>query len=722
MLDNSKWICMKSKYQTCCPVFRKKFKTYKSIECAYLIITSIGCYEAYINKNRIGDFVLAPGWTSYESRLQVQEYDITKFIGKENILDVYVGEGWHLGRISNNNRHSYSAEKPAVILELRIVHKDGSVEKIVSDESFVCASSNILYSSIYDGEIFDSRHRELNWESVNILEYSKNNLISQEGEEIHEIERIKPISISKLSNGKSIIDFGQNLTGYVEFKCSSPEGTVIELVHGEILDSNGDVYTANLRTAKQNIKYIANGKENIYKPHFTFQGFRYVSVENMEVNADEFTAVVIHSDMKRTGYFKCSNEKINKLYQNIIWGQRSNYVDVPMDCPQRDERLGWTGDAQMFLKAAAYNYNVHKFFVKWLNDLRSDQYEDGGIPEIIPDVLDGKGSSSAAWGDAAVICPWTIYLFYDDKEMLSRHYESMEKWILYIKAQGDNEYIWDTGFHFGDWLALDAKKGEYIGATPKALIATAFFAYSTSIFIKVGKILGYNMSEYKDLYKKIVQAYKKEFIKDGRLISETQTAYAISILFDLSDDLKKFGAILNDMIVKNGYKMNTGFVGTPYILHALTKAGYVETAYSLLLQEEFPSWLYSVNLGATTVWEHWDSMDENGHLWSDDMNSFNHYAYGAVCDWMYETIAGIKIDEEKPAFENVILSPIPDKRLKWAEAKVDTAYGTVESKWKFNNNKIEYEFTVPNQATLILNGEISRLEKGIHKFVCDKIG
>lgn len=716
MLENSKWICMDGKFVTACPVFRKDITAKKKIVKASMAITAVGCYEAYVNGKRVGDFVFAPGWTSYEKRIQVQKYDVTDLMSEENLLEIYVGEGWHLGRISNNHRHSYSAKKPAVILELNIEYDDGIVETVVSDESFECAISGILFSGIYDGETFDARKKDLVWEKVKTIDYRKDILVPNESVTVKEFERIKPVSIKTLDPGRTVVDFGQNLTGYVEFVCNAPEGTVVEINHGEILDKNGDVYTANLRTAKQRITYIANGEKTVYKPHFTYMGFRYVRVENMEVDENSICAVVVHSDIKRAGEFRCSNEKVNKLYKNIIWSQRGNYLDVPMDCPQRDERLGWTGDSQFFMRAAAYNFDIHQFFSKWLKDFILDQYEDGGIPEIIPDVLDGGGSSSAGFGDTAVICPWVCYLYYNDKELLARQYDCMEKWILYIKAQGDNPYLWNTGFQFGDWIALDANPGSYRGKTPTALISTAFFACSTSLLIKAGKVLGKDMSEYEELHKNIVKAFKNEFIKDGRLTTETQTGYAIAIRFGLTDDAEAFGNILNKMVVDNGNKLTTGFIGTPHLLHALNETGHTDTAYSLFLQEEYPSWLYSVNLGATTVWEHWDALKEDGTLWSSDMNSFNHYSNGSVCDFMFGVVAGINVDEEKPGFENVILSPKPDKRLEWAEASYKSEYGTVISKWKYNGDVIDYEFTVPNTATLILDGKRTELEKGIHKF------
>jgi len=719
MLKYSKWLCMDGDYKTACPVFRKKFRTKKRLVHAILRITSVGCYEAYINNKRVGNFVFAPGWTSYEHRLQVQEYDVTSLIEQNNTMDIYVGGGWHLGRISNNGRHFYSAKKPAIILELVMTFEDGTFRRIVSDERFSCALSGILFSCIYDGEYFDAREHELKWQRVQIMDYTKDNLIPQEGEEIHEFERIKPISCNILLNGYQVIDFGQNITGYVEFECDAPEGTVIELVHGEILADNGDVYTGNLRGAKQEVKYIAGGKKMKYRPHFTFQGFRYIRVKNIVLDTQSVRAVVVHSDIRRTGYFECSNDMVNRLFQNTIWSQRGNYMDVPMDCPQRDERFGWTGDSQFFATTAAYNYDVHRFFSKWLGDFLCDQYKDGGIPEVIPNVLDGRGANAAGFADTAVVVPWITYLFYNDRELLDRHFESMRRWVLHIKARGDNPDEWNTGFQYGDWLAIDAEKGAYWGATSKSLIVTAFFAYSVSIVVKAGRILGYNVSEYEELHKNVVDIFKQEFVKNGRLTSETQTAYVLVIMFELVEDINTFGDILDELIENNGGRMTTGFVGTPYLLHALTKTGHVDRAYSLLLREEFPSWLYPITKGATTIWEHLDGIDEDGKLWSDAMNSFNHYTYGSVCEWLYNTVAGIRIDEAAPGFENVILCPIADRRLEWAEARVETAYGTIESKWKFIDGKIEYEFVVPNRATLILNGETTELKKGKYKFVCN---
>lgn len=721
MLNNARWISYKENYGSVCPIFRRSFQINKVVKTAKLKITALGSYVAYINGERVGNFILAPGWTSYDKRLQVQEYDVTLMLSNDNCLDIEVGEAWHLGRLSWKSVRPYSAKQSSVIYELEILYADDTFETIVSDSETKVSKSQRIFSGIYDGEVFDSRNTEYNWEQTEIVDYTKDTLIPQEGEFIVEVERLPVVSVTLSESKNYILDFGQNITGYVEFSINAPSGHIVELVHGEILDEHGDVYTENLRTAKQRIQFIANGTKQTYKPHFTFQGFRYVSVSNWfgELNPEEFTAIVVHSDIKRTGYFSCSNEKVNKLYENIIWGQKGNFLDVPTDCPQRDECLGWTGDAQVFIKAATYNFDVEKFFDKWLNDLIADQLPDGGIPAVIPDVLHDGQNSSSAWGDAAVICPWQLYLAYGNKEILKRQYDSMCKWITYIKNQGDDPYSWNTGHHFGDWLGLDAAYGSCVGATDKDLIATAYFAYSTSLVIKSGKVLGYDVSEYEFLYANIKKTFNDKFIRKGMLTSDTQTAYAITIFFDLADDLKPFGSRLDTLVKENGMKLKTGFVGTPYLLHALTKTGYVETAYSLLLQEEFPSWLYSVNQGATTIWEHWDGINDEGTMWRADMNSFNHYAYGAVADWMFEVAAGIKVDENSPAFKNIIFEPMVSEKLDFVKAAVETKSGLVSSYWERKDGIVNFEFEVPqgSTASVIVGGKTTLVESGRHVFV-----
>lgn len=727
-IPSGNWIIPSEDFGKVCPVFRKKFKLSKKPNRAVLYITAIGLYEASVNGKRVSNDVFSPGWTSYRRRLQFQEYDIADMLTEENEIDVTVGRGWALGGITWNRSTACDSDTTALLAEIYLEYGDGSCERIVTDENWEAAKTGILDSTIYDGEVFDSTVKPENWISCKCFDYTKDILIPQEGEPIRETEVVYPQKIFTAPNGEQIIDFGQNLTGYVQFNVTGPKGHRVTVSHAEVLDKDGNFYTANLRTAKQQNTVYCNGETLTYKPHFTFQGFRYIRLENWpeEIKKENFKAIAVHSDMKRTGYFECSNPLINKLYENIIWGQKGNFLDVPTDCPQRDERLGWTGDAQVFIKAASYNYDVNRFFTKWLHDLKADQYEGGEMPAVIPDVLtmgnpQAGGSNSAAWGDAAVICPWQLYLSYANKDILNEQFESMRKWVEYIHRQGDNEFLWNTGEHYGDWLGLDAEEGSYKGATDEGLIATAYFAYSTSLLIKVGKVLGKDMDEYERLHDSILKAFKETYIKDGAPITDTQTARVLALKFDLCDNKAEMAAGLAKMIHENGDKLSTGFVGTPYLLHVLSDNGYSELAYTLLLQEEFPSWLYSVKMGATTVWEHWDGIKPDGSMWSDDMNSFNHYAYGAVADWMFSVMAGICPCEDKPGYEHIVLKPIIDKRIGYVKASLDTKYGTIRSEWRHENKKTVYNFSVPDGCTaqIILGEKTYSVSGGSYSYEID---
>lgn len=713
------WITSSDDYKEICPVFKKTFSLAKPVKKAVLTISSLGVYEAVLNGSRVGDFILAPGFTSYRKRLLFQEYDIKDLLESQNELFVTVSNGWCVGELGWSGHHSIWSDRRSLIAVISIFYQDDTFQIISTDESWMSAKSPILYSEIYHGETYAAGYIPHHWKNAVCYDYSRDMLTPQDGEEIHEIDFLPAAQIIHTPAGETVIDFQQNITGYVEFQITGPKGHQAEIYHAEILDHNGNFYTDNLRSAKQKITYLCGGTENeTYKPHMTFQGFRYIKLVNWpeEVKLSHFKAIVVHSDLKRTGNFTCSHPKLNRLFSNIIWGQKGNFLDIPTDCPQRDERLGWTGDAQVFIKTASYNFNVEKFFTKWLRDLKADQLENGGVPFVIPDALQDGGNSSAAWGDAAVICPWQIYLTYGNPKILEEQFDSMKKWVDYIRAQGDCEYLWNTGFHFGDWLGLDAEEGSYKGATDESLIASAYFAYSTSLLIKAGNVLNKDMSSYKLLYQNIKKSFQDTYIKDGKMVCDTQTSYVLALHFNLckEEDRKSLASHLNKMIKENNTRLKTGFVGTPYLLHALSDNGYAQTAYSLLLQEAFPSWLYSVNMGATTIWEHWDGLKEDGSMWSADMNSFNHYSYGAVADWIYETMLGIRTDENEPGFRHIIFKPIVDTRLDYAKASIETRYGTVSSQWSINGSKAEYRFIVPEgcHATVIINDEIQEISQG----------
>lgn len=720
MITNSNWISSPVDIGEVCPIFSKDIKINRSIKKAELSVSAIGVYEARINDKRVGDFILAPGLTSYKSRLQYQTYDVTDMLENDNTLSIVLGKGWYRGRISANNKEINETDG-AVIAELVITYNDGSVESVVTDNSWSVSTSRILFSDIYDGETYDASAeiKELGNAVIN-NSISKSTLTPQEGEIVKEQEKIKPVRMFTTPKGERVIDFGQNIAGYVFIDLTANKGDKIVISHAEVLDSYGNFYNENYRSAKAQLEYICRDGHQVYKPHFTYFGFQYIRLDECPsgISLDNFTAIAIYSDMKRTGYIEMGSEKVNKLFENTLWSQRDNFIDIPTDCPQRDERMGWLGDAQVFAKTASYNYNTKKFFGKWLGDLRAEQRENGSVPDTVPNLW-LLSRSSTAWGDAMTVIPWQMYLMYGDKKVLEVNFDAMKRWVDFMTNDSLDKYLWTCvddsdkmwRKHYGDWLALDAPSGSYRGITPDNFIASAFYAYSTEILIKAGKVIGKDMSEYEELHKNIVSAFKKTFNEYS-----TQTECVLALYFNLTDNKKKVAKQLNDMIVSNGNKLKTGFVGTPYLLYALSENGYTETAYSLLLQEEYPSWLYEVNHGATTIWEHWDGIRDDGTFWSTDMNSYNHYAYGSVVDWLYSAAGGIKPVEENAGFKEAVIAPVPDKRLGSINVSFDTAYGTIKSAWHYEGDKVCYEITTPVKATIIIDGEKHFVESGTYSY------
>lgn len=720
MMTNGEWINSPIDIGEVCPIFSKNIKVSKPIQKAELSISATGVYEARMNDKRVGDFILAPGLTSYKSRLQYQTYDVTDMLGNENVLSICLGKGWYRGRISTGDKIINETDG-AVIADLIITYNDGSTESVITDNSWSVSTSRILFSDLYDGETYDASAecKFIGTAEIN-TSISKSTLIPQEGEYVTEHERIKPVKLFTTPKGERVIDFGQNIAGYIALDLTGNKGDKIVISHAEVLDREGNFYNENYRSAKSRLEYVCRDGHQTYKPFFTYFGFRYIRLDECpsDISIDNFTAIVIYSDMKRTGYIETGSKKVNKLFENTLWSQRDNFIDIPTDCPQRDERMGWLGDAQVFAKTASYNYNTKKFFGKWLGDLRAEQRENGSVPDTVPNFW-LLSRSSTAWGDAMTIIPWQMYLMYGDKKDIEVNFDAMKRWVDFMTNDSLDQYLWtcvDDSHkmwrkHYGDWLALDAPSGSYHGITPDNFIASAFYAYSTEILIKAGKIIGKDMSEYEELHKNIVSTFKKTFTEYS-----TQTECVLALYFNLTDNKTKTARQLNDMIVSNGNKLQTGFVGTPYLLYALSENGYTETAYSLLLQEEYPSWLYEVNRGATTIWEHWDGIRYDGTFWSTDMNSYNHYAYGSVVDWLYSVAAGIKPVETAAGFKEVVIAPMPDKRLGSISATLDTAYGTVKSSWCYDGNTVRYEIETPVKATVIINNEKHFVLKGTHRF------
>ncbi len=575
------------------PYFRKTFNTSKKIASATAFITSLGLYEAYINGKRVGDAYLTPGWTSYNKRLQYQLYDVTSLLTSgTNAIGVVLGNGWYRGFIGFSGQKNFYGKELALLAQIEIQYTDGTKETIVTDESWKSSTGSIIISEIYNGETIDARKEksgwntssfnDTDWQGVKIKISNAPPLIATYNEPIRKKETFKVAKSITTPKGERVLDFGQNLVGWVQVKIKGSAGDKITLYHAEVLDKEGNFYTENLRPAKQKNEYILTGKgEEFFEPHFTFQGFRYLKIEDYkgEINPENFTAVVLYSDMQPTGTFTSSNPLINQLQHNIQWGQRGNFLDVPTDCPQRDERLGWTGDAQAFARTATFNYDVHNFFTKWLKDVEADQI-NGSVPFVVPNVLGAGASGSAGWADAATIIPWNMYLAYGDKKVLEDQFNSMKAWVGFMERNSTN-YLWNKGFHFGDWLfyrPFDDNDGRS-AVTDKYLIAQCFFAHSTELVIKTANVLGKqdDVAKYSALLKNVKDAFMKEYMTaNGRLVSSTQTAYVLALNFDmLPENLRAFAA---EKLVENvksyGNHLTTGFLGTPYLCHVLSRFGY----------------------------------------------------------------------------------------------------------------------------------------------------
>lgn len=709
------------------PVFNKVIWIDKPILKATLCCSALGYYEAYLNGSRVGKFIFAPGWTSYGKRIQYQEYDVTSLVEECNTLDIALGNGRRYHGNPHEHYESITDREDALVASLLIEYEDGTEEFIPTDSTWECSKSNILYSHVYNGETVDFNvNTDEKFPVKELKDIDTKILIPQEGEEVREMARIGVAEIITTPKGETVLDFGQNLTGYVEWKVPAEKGKEYRLYHAEVLDKYGNFYLDNMRGAKVEIKVISDGNERTYKPHFTYQGFRYVKLEGFDkkdLDPNNFTAVVVFSDMKRTGYFACGHDLLQQLYENIVWGQRGNFLDIPTDCNQRDERLGWTGDAQVFARTASTTYRTKKFFKKWMHDVAADQRANGAVTDVVPDLHNWQSYGSSAWADVAVIVPYWVYRTYGDTEIIKDQFESMKKWILFMESKGSERGLFDTHeHHFGDWLSLDAGFEATGGLTDKNLIGSAYLAYSNSLFIEMGKAIGEDMSYFEELYDLSVKAYRKKFLNTGRPEHETQTAHVLAVYFDLTDDIQREGGKLIKDIEECGH-LKTGFVGTPYLLHTLTKLGRSDLAYKLLLKKEFPSWLFPVTKGATTMWERWDGMKEDGSFATPDMNSFNHYAYGSVGDWLYTTVAGIDSDIKEPGYKHIIFRPLPNKELGYAKARVLTDNGEIISSWEFTGkgNECKFSFTVPggSHATLYLDNEEYEFESGTYNTVFD---
>jgi alpha-L-rhamnosidase len=718
---------------------RKSFVSDKPVRSATLYATALGLYEIHINGQRVGDHILAPDWTDYHKRLSSQAYDVAPLLKNgPNAIGALIANGWYAGHIGNGNFQQWG-KAPALLAQLEISYADGSVQRISTDETWIVHASPLLSTDFMQGENYDARAEIPGWDQPNldqsdwrpaqVIDQSTPPLCGQVDEPVRVTGEIKPVSLTEPAPGRYTFDLGQNMVGVVRLCISAPAGTKVTIRHAEMLNPDGTIYTANLRGAPSVDTYICQGRQimmpdenaalnlpheiartmtvamrepETWQPMFTFHGFRYVELTGLPAkpSLDAVTGIVLGTDTQRVGQFSCSDPRINQLQSNIQWGQRGNYLSVPTDCPQRDERLGWMGDAQVFVRTATKNADVAAFFTKWLDDVDDAQTPDGAFTDVSPRA--GSSEGTPAWADAGIICPWTIYWAYDDRRLLEQHLSQMIKWIEWCRAHSTGLIRdKDRGGDYGDWLAIGAN-------TPKDLIGTAYVAYSAHLVAQAAKVLAKDdiAAKYEKLFEDIKAAFNKRYVQaDGRIQGDTQCCYALALKFDLlPENLRaKAAQYLEDDIKAKGMHLSTGFVGVSYLLPVLTRAGKIDTAYGLLLQDTFPSWLFSVKHGATTIWERWDGWTPEKGFQDPGMNSFNHYSLGSCGEWLYEYVAGIAPDIDHPGYKHTIIRPLPGGGLTFAKAVIGSIYGPIASDWKIDGRTFTLHVSIPPNTTATVN-------------------
>ncbi len=701
------------------PYLRKGFSLYKPVSRARLYATARGVYELYLNGSRVGDDVLAPGWTDYDQRVQYQTYDVTPLLAEgQNALGAVLGDGWFAGFVGFDPKHrgALYGPRPQLLAQLNVEYEDGTTESLATDGSWRCSTGPILYSDLLVGESYDARREmpgwaepgldDSGWYGVEVEEIGDTNLVAQPDEGVRVIEELEAKTVTEPESGPYVFDLGRNMVGWVRLKVEGEAGTEVTLRHAEALNPDGTIYTENLRSARQVDTYILKGDgEEVYEPRFTFHGFRYVEVTGYpgELPLGAVTGRVVHSATPSSGSFECSSPMVSRLQENIVWGQRGNFLSIPTDCPQRDERLGWTGDAQVFVQTASFNMDVAAFFGKWMVDVEDAQSPEGAFPDVAP-LLRGSGLidlrwGAPAWGDAGVIVPWTIYRTYDDTRIVERHYSAMTRWMEYLyEANPDLIRKNRMGNNYGDWLS---PKGDL---TPKDLLATAYWAYDAGLMAEMAGAIGRHddAREYRDLNENIKAAFEEAYVSpDGRIQGDTQTCYLLALHMELlPEDLRSAAAEhLVRSIEREDWHLSTGFAGVGYLCPVLTEAGYADVAYRLLENETYPSWGYTVKNGATTIWERWDGWTEENGFQSPNMNSFNHYSLGSVGEWLYRYVAGIDQDPGGTGYERILVRPRPGGGLTSARARYDSIRGTISSEWEISDGAFRLKTTVPANTT-----------------------
>ena len=717
------------------PLLRQEFEVASGLRSARLYITALGVYEAHLNGQSVSQDVLTPGWTSYRTRLRYQTYDVTGLLKKgSNAIGALLGDGWYRGRLGfGGGKRNIYGDRLALLAQLELEYEDGRTERVVSDETWRATTGPILAADLYDGETYDARREQSGWTAapyddrtwlpVRTLGEDFTRLTTPEGPPVRRTELLGPKVIFTSPSGKTLVDFGQNLVGWLRISVRGEAGHTVTLQHAEVLE-DGELGTRPLRFAAATDHYTLKGEGmETWEPRFTFHGFRYAQIDNWpgQLRPEDIRAVVVHSDLQRTGWFECSDPLINQLHQNVVWGMRGNFLDIPTDCPQRDERLGWTGDIQVFAPTASFLYDVSGFLSSWLKDLAADQEENGAVPAVIPQVL-AATLPAAAWGDAATVVPWVLYQRYGDKGVLEAQFCSMKAWVDYIHGRTGPSLLWDQDFQFGDWLDPAAPPTNPAdGRTNPGVVATAYFVRSAELIANAASVLGRkdDAARYQQLAHDIRAAFEAEYVTaNGRIISDSSTAYAMALAFALlrGEEQRAYaGRRLRALVRENGYHIGTGFVGTPLICDALCSVGEFDAAYRLLTQTECPSWLYPVTMGATTIWERWDSMLPDGRINPGEMTSFNHYALGAVADWLHRTVAGLAPADV--AYRQLNIHPVPGGRLTWARAKHLTPYGLAESAWELRDGQFRLQVVIPPNTTASVTlptGKVHRVSSGTH--------
>ena len=715
------------------PLFRREVELatgHGEVTSAALHVSALGVFEAAVNGRSVGPDVLSPGWSAYEWRLRYRSYDVAELLESRSVITVTVGNGWHRGRLAFAGMRGFYGQQLGLIAQLEISYADGHRQLVVTDESWTASGSDTIADDLYDGQTIDARLRTPLWHEfgglvgahgwvlpARRLAFDTSRLAPYVGPPVTRQEVVPPVRVWTSPSGRTLVDFGQNLVGWLRFSVRGPRGSEVRVRHAEVLEDD-ELGVRPLRDAQATDRFILSGGEDHFEPTKTFHGFRYAEVTGWpgELTPEDLEAVVVHSELQRTGHFSCSDELLDQLHRNIVWGTKGNVLDLPTDCPQRNERLGWTGDIAAFAPSAAFLFDVEDFLSDWLVDLALEQqHHRGMVPFVVPDVLKylppppefPDADSTAVWSDAAVWVPWALYQAYGDPAVLATQYGSMTAHVRRVASLVSDTGLWDTGFQFGDWLDPDASPDEPWNAkADKGVVATACLYRSADVLAEVAGLLGHaeDAASFASLAARTREAFNTHYVAaDGTVLSDCTTVYALAVVFGLleADAEAAAGRRLSELVVKSGHRISTGFAGTPFVADALTRTGHLDDAYALLLHTECPSCLYMVTMGATTVWERWDSMLPDGSINPGEMTSFNHYAFGSVADWIHRTVGGIAPAE--PGYSQVLVAPRPGGGLTWADTRLETRHGPVRVAWQLTDGGLAVETELPDGVTGVLS-------------------